>query len=161
MWLASAGANFNVVREASLSMSVSSPNIELKAGAVAYPHSSIQRACNLIVLFQSWAATQNLWQPELANSTLGVSNSSLAWRRCFYPLRWFSSHSTYHISMSESLGRPLIRLDVERPRYRLCDTGVEGGGSTWDHKRMFAMVACGRSVSVPIPSSRTWGKGLS
>ena len=41
MWLASAGANFNIMREASLWKSVTSCPSELDADAVAYPHSSV------------------------------------------------------------------------------------------------------------------------
>lgn len=110
-------------REGSKPIHVSSlVPVKLKADAVAHPHSSIQSACDLIVLLQSWAATQNLWQPELANGTFHVPNLSLSWRWCFDPLRWFSSNTTYHIRMSESLGSPLIRLDVERGGYGLCDS---------------------------------------
>ena len=131
------------------------------SGYRTHPHSSIQSACDLIVLLQSWATPQDFWQPELANGTLHVPNPSLSWWRCFDPLCRFSSHSTYHIRMSESLGSPLIRLDVERRGNGLCDTGMERGSSTWDHQRVFAMVACGRSLSVSVPSSRTGGEGVS
>ena len=164
MWLASACANFNVMREASLAMSVPLSKTESRVSAVAYSHSSIKSARDLVVLLQSWAATQDLRQPELADRTLHMPYPSLSWRRRFDPLRWFSSHSRYHISMRECLGCPLIRLYVERRRYGLCDTGVEGGGSTWDHKRVFAMVACDGSLSIPVPSprsSRTGGEGFS
>ncbi len=41
VWLASAGANFNIVREASLSMSVVLSHSDLIADIVAHPHSSI------------------------------------------------------------------------------------------------------------------------
>ena len=130
-------------------------------GFIAHPHGRIQSACDLIFLLQPWATSQNLWQPELANGTLHVPNLPLRWRRCFDPLRWLSSDSTYHVSMSKSFGCPLVRFDVEGRRYGLCDAGMEGGVSTGDHKRVFAMIACGRSISVPISSSRTWGKGVS
>ena len=62
--------------------------------------------------------------------------------------------------MGESLGGPLVGLDVEGGGDGLCDAGVKGGGSTWNHKRVFAMIACGWSFSVPVSSTRTGGEGV-
>jgi hypothetical protein len=46
-------------------------------GRMAYPHSSMKGAGNVVVLLQSRAASKNLRQPELTDSALHVSNLSL------------------------------------------------------------------------------------
>ena len=52
VWLTSAGANFNVVGKASLSMSVAMSHGVWIADAMAHPHSSIESAGHVIVLLQ-------------------------------------------------------------------------------------------------------------
>lgn len=51
-----------------------------------YPHSSVQSSSNLIILFESGTAAQNLWQPELAYGTFHVANFALSRRWGFHPL---------------------------------------------------------------------------
>jgi hypothetical protein len=46
-------------------------------GRMAYPHSSMKGAGNVVVLLQSRAASKNLRQPELTDGALHVSNLSL------------------------------------------------------------------------------------
>jgi hypothetical protein len=53
---------------------------------IPYPHCRMKRTCNLVVLFQSRAATKNFWQPELSNGALHVSNSALNRSRGAHPL---------------------------------------------------------------------------
>lgn len=53
---------------------------------MSYPHGSIQRPCNLIVLLQAWAATQHLRKPKLTDGPLHVANLALGRRWCFDPL---------------------------------------------------------------------------
>ena len=161
VWLGSAGANLNVVRETRLFMSALQSHSELKVLAVSHPHGRIESTRDLVILLQSWATAQDLWHPELTNGTLHVPYLPLSKRRCLDPLRRFSSHSTYHVGMGEGLGSPLVWPDVERGRYGLGDAGMERGVATWDHERMLAMVAGGRSLSISISSSRTWREGVS
>lgn len=42
-----------------------------------YAHGCVERPCNVVVLLKPWAATQDLWKPESANSALHVANLSL------------------------------------------------------------------------------------
>lgn len=113
-----------------------------------YPHSRVQSSCNLIILLQPWTATEDLRQPELSHSTLHVSDLSLGRSWCLDPLRWFPSHTTHHIRMSESLWRPLLRLGVQGAWNWLCDARVERGGSTgYDEIAVIAiMIACAGTV---------------
>jgi len=48
-----------------------------RIGARKYPHGSMKGAGNIVVLLQSGTASENLRQPELANSALHMSNLSL------------------------------------------------------------------------------------
>lgn len=87
-----------------------------------YPHGGVQRPRNLIVLFQTRAATKNLGQPELANGALHVLNFPLDWRGRLDPLGWLTAHTTDHIGMSQGLGGALGGLQVQCRGNRLRDT---------------------------------------
>jgi hypothetical protein len=78
-----------------------------------YLHGRVESTSNLIVLVESRTASENLWKPKLADSTLHVANLALSRRRCFHPLCRLSSNTTYHVSMSECLWRSLDGLDIE------------------------------------------------
>ena len=111
-----------------------------------YPHSGMKRSGNLIILLQSWAATQDLWKPELADSTFHVLNLALSRRRGFDPLRRLSPDTTNHVGVGQSLGCSLTRLDVQRGRKRLRDPGVQRGCSTGDDE-VFCLVPRRRSLA--------------
>lgn len=49
----------------------------MNAQSTAYPHSRVQSSCNLVILLQPGTASQDLGEPELADSTLHVANLAL------------------------------------------------------------------------------------
>ena len=112
MWLAAAGTDLNIMWETSLEESkhvfVDSP------GGQVYPHSSMESSGNLIVLFQTRAAAEDLWKPELADGTLHVLNTSLDGCWSANPLRRFAPNTADHIGMGEGLGGALGRLCDQR-----------------------------------------------
>ncbi len=59
--------------ETNVSLIQYSPASQIKT----YPHRSVQSTCHIVLLLQSWAATKNLWKPELVHSTLHVGNLAL------------------------------------------------------------------------------------
>ena len=89
-------------------------------------------ASNLIVLLQPWAASQDLWQPELPDSTLHVTDLSLSWWRGLDPLGRLPADTTDHIRMCEGLWRPLLWLSTQGRGDRLCDSRVQRRGSAGD-----------------------------
>jgi hypothetical protein len=117
--LALAGANLDIVGEACLHSSqltlihIIPPLTSVIVSGVAHPHGRVQGSSNLIILLQSGAAAQNLWQPELTDGALHVANLSLVWGGSLDPLRGFTANTAYHVGMSESLGGPLGGFDVE------------------------------------------------
>lgn len=83
--LRSAGANFNIVWEARLYTYLMSTK-QAKVAEKAYPHCRVENAGDLVVLFQPGAASEDLWKPELTDSTFHVADFALRRRRCFDPL---------------------------------------------------------------------------
>jgi hypothetical protein len=78
--LACTSANLDIMREACLEntkLSVIHVFDTNEPTIIPYPHCRVKRTCDLIILFQSRAATENFWQPKLPNGTLHVSNSAL------------------------------------------------------------------------------------
>lgn len=73
----------------------------------------MKSARNLVILLQSRAASQNLGEPELTNSSLHVANLSLGGRGGLDPLGGLATNTTYHVGVGESLGGSLLRLHVE------------------------------------------------
>ena len=126
---------------------------------VSYPHGRVQSACDLIVLLQPRAASQDLWQPELADGALHVSNLALGRLRCLDPLRGLSAHTAYHVRMRERLGRPLIGLGAQLRGNWLRDARVEGGGSAGHHERVVPMVAQRPLGAFAIASQRSSEEG--
>jgi len=106
----------------------------------------MQRTSNFIVLLESWAATQDLWKPELANGTLHVGDLPLRGRRRFHPLRRLSANTTHHICVGQSLGSSLARLDIQCGGKRLCDPRVQRGGPT-RNDQVVNLIPCGRSLA--------------
>jgi len=90
-----------------------------------YPHRCVQRPCDLIVLLQSRAASQNLRQPELADCALHMPDLSLGRRGCSCPLRWLAANTADHICMGESLGSPLVDLGLAHLSGRLRNAGMK------------------------------------
>lgn len=127
------GANFNIVREAGLEMSLAREIKNQKR--TTHPHSRVQALCNLIILLESRAAPKNLRKPKLPNGSLHMSNLSLRRWRSLHPLRRLSSHTTHHIGMGEGLWRPLGGLHVQCRRNRLCNAGVQRRGTARDDQR--------------------------
>lgn len=109
--------------------------------SVSYPHRSMERSSDFIILLQPGTATKNLGQPELTNSSLHMSNLSLGWSGCLDPLGWLSSNTAHHVGMREGLGGSLLRLDIESRRNWLGDPGVQRRGSAWDDQVLVSLVA--------------------
>ena len=78
-----------------------------------YPHSSMQGPGDLVILLEAWAASKNLRQPELTNSTLHVANLALAGRGSLDPLGRLPPNTADHVGMGESLGGPLLWFRAE------------------------------------------------
>lgn len=115
------------------------------------PHGCVEGSGNLVVLLQTWTASQNFWQPELAHGTLHVGHFALSWRWCFHPLRRFPADTTYHVGMGERLWRSLSRLDVEGRWDGLSDSRVKGRGPARNDEGMInILIPRGR----PVPSDR-------
>lgn len=139
MWLTATSADLDVVWEASLEDS-KHVFVELLIEAI-YPHSGMKRSGNLIVLFQTRAATEDLWKPELTDGTFHVLNASLNGCRSANPLRGFAPNTTDHVGMSECLWCVLGRLCDQRGRHWLRDTGMEGGRSAGDDSHVNLLLA--------------------
>lgn len=120
---------------------------------VTYSHGSMQRPGNLVVLLQSGAASQNLWQPELTNCTLHVSNLALRWCRRLDPLRRLAAHATNHVGMSKGLWCPLVRFGVEGRGQGLGDSRVKGGSPARDDE-VTVSLASNRAFASPRPGKR-------
>ena len=146
-------------REGSMPINIS-PRRHQMCSQISHPHSSIHRSCVFIVLVQSWAATQDLWQPELWNGILQMSDFTLRWRWCFHPLRWFPPNTTYDVSVSECFGGALTGFNIEACGDGLGDARMERGGSAWDHERVFAMIASWRSLGMLIACPRSNEGGM-
>jgi hypothetical protein len=144
--LASAGANLYIMREASLKLLAKYAHEFL---CKTYPHSSMKRPSNLVILLEARAASENLGQPELAYSTLHVANLALGWSWSLDPLRRFSSNTTHHVGMGQCLGCPLLGFHVQGRGDRLCDSGVERGCSAGNDQVAVGLVARNRTA-IPI-----------
>lgn len=94
---------------------------------MAYSHRRVQRPCNLVVLLESGAASQDLRQPELTNCTLHVPDLSLWWRRSSSPLRRLPANTTYHVGMGEGLGSALADLRLAHVASGLRNATVQTG----------------------------------
>ena len=149
--LAAASADLNIVWEACLdTISTRSANCHVNQ---TYPHSSMECSSNLVILLQSRTAPKNLRKPELSHSSLHVSNLSLRWCGCLYPLRRLSPNTTHHVGMGEGFRCPLLRLDVQCGRDGLCDSGVQRRCPAGDNQvligvlipRTWTPVSCSRS----------------
>jgi hypothetical protein len=124
----------------------------------AYPHGSVQSSGNFVILLQSWTATKDLWQPELAHGTFHVAYLALSRRWCLYPLRRLSSNTAYHIGVCECFRCSLLRLDVQSGGDRLCDTRVERGCSARDDEVLVTLVASsGTTITVTGSGSNEGG----
>jgi hypothetical protein len=122
-----------------------------------YPHGSMQRTSNLVVLLQPGAATQNLRKPELANGTLHVTDLALSRGGSLDPLRGLTANTAYHVSMGEGLGRPLLGLHVESRGNRLSNPRVERRGPAGDNEAGVTLIASARTT-LAITRPRT-GEG--
>jgi hypothetical protein len=112
----------------------------------------MERPRNLIVLLQSGTATQDLWQPELANGRLHVANLSLGGGWSLDPLRRLSADTTYHVRVGEGLRGALRRLDVEGGRNWLSYPRVERRGSAGHDQVAIALIARSwTAIAVPGP----------
>jgi hypothetical protein len=104
-----------------------------------YPHSGMKRPCDLVVLLQSWAATQNFRKPECTNCAFHMPNLSLAGSRRFDPLGGLSSYAAYHISMGQRLGAPGTLLNIQSRWKWLGDPGVKGRGPAGDDEAVVSL----------------------
>lgn len=101
MGLAISGADLDVMRKAGLWESAFAI---AECCVQAYAHGGVKRASNAVILLQSRTATEDLWQPELADGVLHVCDPALGWLRCLDPLRRFAADTTHHVGVSQSLG---------------------------------------------------------
>lgn len=113
----------------------------------AYPHSGVQGTGNLIILFQSRTATQNLRQPELTDGTFHVLNLPLCRGGRLDPLAGFTANTADHIRMSESLRSPLAGFDIEGRRDGLGDARMQRGGPARNQERIVDLVPSDRTVT--------------
>ncbi len=162
MRLAPASADLDIVWEASLDGRVPLEVFYKKhcLSKMAYPHSSMQRASNLVILLEPWTAPQDLGQPELADSTLHVANLALSRWRSLNPLRRLAANTADHVGMGQRLRRSLLRLDVERRGNRLGDAGVERRRPAGNDQVGVTLVArawAGIEVAGPRPRERGVG----
>ena len=99
---------------------------------------------NLVILLKTGTAAEDFRQPELTNCTFHVTNLALRRRGSLDPLRWLPSNTADHVSMSESLGCPLLRFRTERRRNRLRDPRVERRCPAGDNQVVVVVVASAR-----------------
>lgn len=85
MRLTFTGANFNIVRKASLRCELVGVYRRWWTRDT-HPHGRVKRPGNLVVLFQSRTATQNLGQPELPYGALHVRDFALSRHGRAHPL---------------------------------------------------------------------------
>lgn len=123
--LALARTDLNVVGEASLRVMLVLKIITVLMGS--YPHCSVQRSSDFVVLVNSRAAPKDLGEPELADGALHMANLALGRDRCLDPLGWLPTHTTYHVGMSEGLWRSSLPglANVQCRWERLCDPRME------------------------------------
>lgn len=114
-----AGADLDVVGKASLGNDVNVAFHKQEGHATGligftYPHGSVQRPRDFVILLEAGTAAQDLRKPELPNRAFHVLDLALRWWRCLYPLRWFPAHATDHVCMSKRLGRFLASFHAQR-----------------------------------------------
>ena len=119
MGLAPANAYFDVMRKAGLVLSVMSLTSRYLP---THPHGRMQRSCYFVILIEPWAAPKDFRKPVLADCALHMCNLALGWSWRPNPLRWFSTHTAYHVGMCESFGSSLTWFDIESGGDGLCDT---------------------------------------
>lgn len=113
----------------------------------------MKRTRNLVVLLQSGAASENLGEPELANSALHVSNLALSRRGGLDPLRRLPANTADHVGMGKRLGSALLRLDVEGRRDGLGDAGVKRRSAARDDQAVVALIT-GAWSSIAVAGAR-------
>jgi hypothetical protein len=121
---------------------------------LSYPHGGMESPGDFVVLLQTRAASENLRQPKLSDSTLHMANLALGWSWSLDPLRRFPSNTTYHVGMGQSLWRPLLGFDIEGRRDGLCDPGVQRRRPAGDDQVAVGLVARTRTA-IAITSPRT------
>ena len=127
MRLASARADLNIMREASLEDGLAwNDRTEPAVLARAYPHGGMQRAGTLIVLLDSWTAAEYLGEPELPDGTFHVLDLSLGWSGSLDPLGRFPADTADHVGVGQGFWRLLNGLHVQSGGERLGDARVEG-----------------------------------
>ncbi len=109
-----------------------------------YTHSSMQSSGDIVVLFQSRAAAEDLWQPELADSTLHVTDLALGQSGSFNPLGRLTADTTHHVGMSKRFGSPLLRLAVKSTGDGLGDARVKRRCPAGDNEVVVALVTGAR-----------------
>lgn len=107
----------------------------------------MQSSSNLIVLLQSRATSENLWQPKLANGALHMTDFPLSGCGGLYPLRRLTADTTYHVGMSEGLGSSLNGFDIETRWDWLGDARMKRRGATRDNEGILSLVARTRPVA--------------
>lgn len=162
--LASASADLNIVWKASLNL-VSQSTHHRKCTSITcdrgtYPHSGMQRAGNLIVLLQPWAASQYLWQPELTNGTLHVTNLSLCWWRGLDPLGRLAANAADHVRMCEGLWCSLLWLRSKRRWNWLSNPRVERRGSAGDVQVVVDLLVASGWSGITVTRPRTSERGV-
>lgn len=110
------------------------------------PHGSMKRSGDFIVLLQARTATQDFWQPELANSSLHMADFALGRRGSPDPLRWLAANTAYHVGVSERLGGALLGFGVEARGNRLCNARVQRRSSAGNQHCVAILVAGDRAA---------------
>ena len=103
MWLTAAGTDLDIVWEASLGQYLAC-GLHTSLVDISYPHCGVESSGDLIILFQTGTATEDLWKPKLADSTLHMLDTSLYWCRSANPLRGFAPNTADHVGMGQRLG---------------------------------------------------------
>ena len=153
VWLAPAGADLDIMREASLEGESVGARWCLDTKK-SHPHGGVQSPGNFVVLLETRAASEDLWQPELANSAFHVANFALSWGRSLDPLRRFPSDTTHHVGMGQCLWRPLLGLDIEGRGNRLGDPRVQRRSPARDDQVAVDLVArAGAAIAVSSPGT--------
>ena len=145
--LAATRTDLDIVRKACLDVMLV-PLANPKERERAYPHCRMQSSCNLIVLFQTRAAAEDLREPELVDCTFHMLYLALTWRRSADPLSWFTSNTTHHVSMSQSLWSALVaRIHHHRGWQWLGDARVQRGGPA-GNGHILALIASARTTGI-------------
>lgn len=117
-----------------------------------YPHSSMQRPGDLVILLKPRAASKNFREPELAHSSLHVLDLSVGGLGSLDPLRGLATNTAHHVGVGESLGGALAGLRIELGGQRLGDPRVQRRGPAGDEQ---AVLALGSRRTVGVAGART------